>query len=277
MTGGMYRESMRRWLDIRRPDPDGLCAGNNCAEPHTATHACRCSNTGEHTFRHDAIKRMLFDILRSVLRLAGVVMENRMFADFGYPDYRMDITFLGGQCTCPCFDERGVLTRDVAMALLRAANGVMVDVAVVDETGPTYLSDAGTCSSALHPGAAAAHKTQAKFRTYSAAYSPASHTLFAAVLEQSGAGSKQLHLLVKMLAKYEHERTDGAYPVSACVQRWRQRFSVTLQRTISESEARLLGKVRDPLPGQLSPPELDRYKGVYLLRRVVDLPPVYAG
>jgi hypothetical protein len=277
MTGHMYRESMRRWLDIRRPDPDGLCAGNGCAEPHTAAHACRCSYTGEQTFRHDAIKRMLFDILRSVLRLAGVVMENNMFADFGYPLLRMDITFLGGQCTCPCFDERGVLTRDMARALLRAANGVMVDVAVIDETGPTYLDDAGTGSSALLPGAAAAHKTQAKFRTYGAAYSPASHTLFAAVLEQSGAGSKQLHLLVKMLAKYEHERTDGAYPVSACVQRWRQRFSVTLQRAISESEARLLAKVRDSLPGQQSEPVIDRYKRVHLLRRVADLPPVDAG
>lgn len=277
MTGLMYRESMRRWLDIRRPNPDGLCAGNTCTEPHTATHACRCSKTGEHTFRHDAIKRMLFDILRSVLRLAGVVMENMMFADFGYPLLRMDITFLGGQCICPCFDERGVMIRDVAIALLRAANGVMIDVAVVDETGPTYLDDAGTGSSALLAGAAAAHKTQAKFRTYGAAYSPASHTLFAAVLEQSGAASKQLHLLVKMLAKYEHQRTDGAHPVSACVQRWRQRFSVTLQRAISESEARLLGKVRDSLQGNQSPPVIDRYKRVHLLRRVAELPPVHAG
>ena len=166
------------------------------------------------------------------------------------------------------------------MALLRAANGVMVDVAVVDQTGPNYLNDAGTGSSALLPGAAAAHKTQAKFQTYGAAYSPASHTLFAAVLEQSGAGSKQLHLLVKMLAKYEHQRTDGAYPVSACVQRWRQRFSVTLQRAISESEARLLSKVRTPLvqlEGQQIMPVIDGYKRVHLLRRVADLPPVDAG
>lgn len=280
MTGPMFRESVRRWLDVRRPDPAGLCAGNTCTEPHTAAHACRCSKTGEHTFRHDAIKHMLFDILRSVLRLAGVVMENKMFGDFGYPDLRMDITFLGGQCICPCFDERGVLIADRAMALLRAANGVMVDVAVVDQTCPNYLNDAGTGSSALLPGAAAADKTQAKFQTYGAAYSPASHTLFAAVLEQSGAGSKQLHLLVKMLAKYEHQRTDGAYPVSACVQRWRQRFSVTLQRAISESEARLLSKVRTPLvqlEGQQIMPVIDGYKRVHLLRRVADLLPLDAG
>ena len=73
-----YRESVRRWLDIRRPDPSGFCVGTECAEPHTATHACRCSRTGEQTFRHDAVKLMLFDILRSVLRLAGVVMENKI-------------------------------------------------------------------------------------------------------------------------------------------------------------------------------------------------------
>jgi hypothetical protein len=277
MTGPMYRESVRRWLDIRRPDPSGFCVGTECAEPHTATHACRCSRTGEQTFRHDAVKLMLFDILRSVLRLAGVVMENKMFADFGFPLLRMDITFLGGQCVCPLFDERGVLSADRERALLRAANGIMVDVAVVDETGPTYLTDAGTGSSALFPGAAAAHKTQAKFRTYSAAYSPASHTLFAAVLEQSGAASKQLHLLVKMLAQYEYQRTDGAYPVSACIQRWRQRFSVTLQRAISESEARLLSKVRVPLQGQQSLPVVDGYKRVYLLRRAAALPVVDAG
>ena len=35
------------------------------------------------------------------------------------------------------------------MALLRAANGVMIDVAVVNQTGTTYLDDAGTGSSAL--------------------------------------------------------------------------------------------------------------------------------
>ena len=75
---------------------------------------------------------MLYDILRSVLRLAGVEMGNRMFADVGSPPLRMDITFLGGQCVCPVLDERGFITADRARALVRAANGVMVDVAVVD-------------------------------------------------------------------------------------------------------------------------------------------------
>ena len=266
MSDDMFRESLRRWLDIRRPDPGGYCVGTGCTEPHTATHACRCSRTGEQTFRHDTVKRMLYDTLRSVLRLAGVVMEDHCFDDF--PLLRMDVTFPGGQCSCPSFDERGVVTGDKARTLLRAANGVMIDVAVVDETGPTYLSDANTGSSALFPGAAAAHKTEAKFRTYRDAYSPASHTLFAAVFEQSGAACKQLHLLVKMLAQYEHERTDGAYSVSASVQRWRQRFSVTLQRAISESEARLLRKVRVSLQGQQSLPVIDGYRRVFLLKRV---------
>jgi hypothetical protein len=277
MEGLLYRESMRRWLDVRRPDPGGLCLGTNCTKPHTAIHACRCPRTGEQTFRHDAIKAMLFDVLRSVLRLAGVVMENRMFADFGYPDLRMDVTFLGGQCICPLFDESGFLVADVAKALLRAANAVMVDVAVVDETCDEYLADGGTGSSALFSGAAAADKTKAKFRTYGAVYNPDRHTLFAAVLEQSGAASKQLHLLVKMLAKFEHDRTEGAYPISAYVQRWRQRFSITLQRAISESEARLLSKVRVPLQGQQSLPVIDGYKRVHLLRRVAAVPPVDAG
>ena len=84
-----------------------------------------------------------------------------------------------------------------------------------------------------------------------------------------------------MLAKHEHERTDGAYSVSASVQRWRQRFSVTLQRAISESEARLLSKVRVPLQGQQSLPVIDGYKRVFLLRRspVVAMPlgPVRIG
>lgn len=216
---------------------------------------------------------MLYDVLRSVLHLAGVVMEDHCFEKF--PALRMDVTFPGGQCSCPCFDERGVTIADKVMTLLRAANGVMVDVAAVDETCATYLSDANTGSSALFPGAAAAHKTSAKFQTYREAYSPASHTLFAAVFELSGAACKQLHLLVKMLAKYEHERTDGAYPVSASVQRWRQRFSVTLQRAISECEARLLRKVRVPLQGQQTPPVIDGYRRVLLLRRVVALPPVH--
>ena len=58
-----------------------MCVGTNCTQPHTATHACKCSRTGEQTFRHDAVKHMLFDILRSVLWLAAVVMENAMFAE----------------------------------------------------------------------------------------------------------------------------------------------------------------------------------------------------
>jgi hypothetical protein len=272
MDGLMYRESVRRWLDIRRPDPGGRCVGTGCEQAHTATHACRCSKTGEHTYRHDMVKRMLYAILKSVLRLAGVVMENAMFADYGQALLRMDITFLGGQCICPDFDERGVVSDDKPRALLRAATGVMVDVAVVDETGDAYLTSGGTGSSALFSGAAAAHKTQAKFQTYSAYNSPDRHTLFAAVLEQSGAGCKQLHLLVKILAQYEHQRTEGAYPMSAYVQRWRQRFSVTLQRAICESEARLLNRVRVPLEGQIAP-QVDGYKRVHLLRRVAVLPP----
>jgi hypothetical protein len=141
----------------------------------------------------------------------------------------------------------------------------------------TCLADGGTGSSTLVSGAAAADRTNAKFRTYGELYHPDRHTLFAAILEQSGAASKQLHLLVKMVAKFEHDRTEGAYPISACVQRWRQRFSITLQRAISESEARLSFKVRVPLQGQPDNlPVLDGYKGVKLLRRVAVVPPVDA-
>ena len=69
-----------------------------------------------------------------------------MFADVGSTFLRMDMTFVGGQCVFPLLDERDFITADRARALVRAANGVMVDVAVVDETGPTYLTDAGTGS-----------------------------------------------------------------------------------------------------------------------------------
>jgi hypothetical protein len=101
-------------------------------------------------------------------------MENKMFADGGFPLLRMDMTFVGGQSVCPVLDERGFITADRARALVRAANGVMIDVCSGGETGPTYLTDAGTGSSALFPGAAAAHKTQARLRTYSRAHSSAS-------------------------------------------------------------------------------------------------------
>ena len=71
------------------------------------------------------------------------------------------------------------------------------------------MADGGIGSSALCSGAAAADKTKAKVRTYGAVYDPDRHTLFAAVLEHSGAASEQLHLLVKMLAKFEHDRTES--------------------------------------------------------------------
>ena len=196
-----------------------------------------------------------------------------MFAEFGYPDLRMDVTAHGNQCKCPSFDEAGIPVNNAALTLARVSNAIMIDVAVVDETGPTYTATTGGHpSSALQAGTAAAHKTKAKFETYRGKYNPSSHTLFAAVLEQSGAGSRQLHLLVKMLAEFESERSDGAFAVSACVQRWRQRLSVTLQRAVSQSESRLLSKVRRPLVPGGDAPVLDRYQRVHLLRRL-DLQP----
>ena len=269
MTGAEYREAMRRYLDQCKPDPLGLCSHDTCTQPHTAIHARRCSRTGEQTFRHDAVKVLVADVLKAGLRLQGVTVEDHMFAEFGYPDLRMDVTAHGNQCRCPNFNEAGILESNAAQALARVHNAIMVDVAVVDETGPTYTAAAaGQPCSALQAGTAAAHKTKAKFETYRGKYNPSSHTLFAAVLEQSGAGSRQLHLLVKMLAEYESEKSDGAFAVSACVQRWRQRLSVTLQRVISQSESRLLSKVRRPLVPGGDAPVLDRYQRVHLLSRL---------
>lgn len=273
MQGAEFREALRRWLDECKPDPGGMCSHDTCTQPHTAVHARRCSRTGEQTFRHDAVKVMVADVLKAVLRLQGVTVEDRMFAEFGCPDLRMDVTAHGNQCKCPSFDEAGIPVNNAALTLARVSNAIMIDVAVVDETGPTYTATTvGHPSSALQAGTAAAHKTKAKFETYRGKYNPSSHTLFAAVLEQSGAGSRQLHLLVKMLAEFESERSDGAFAVSACVQRWRQRLSVTLQRAVSQSESRLLSKVRRPLVPGGDAPVLDRYQRVHLLRRL-DLQP----
>ena len=80
-----------------------------------------------------------------------------------------------------------------------------------------------------------------------------------------------------MLAKFEHDRTKGAYPISAYVQRWRQRLSIALQRAFFESEARLLSKVRVPLQGPQSLPVTDGYKRMHLLRRVAAVPPADVG
>ena len=41
----------RRWLNFGKPTSAGICAGNTSTEPRTATHDCRCSETGQHTFR----------------------------------------------------------------------------------------------------------------------------------------------------------------------------------------------------------------------------------
>ena len=40
-----FREALRRWLTIKKPDPGGVCP--HCDAELTAEHAKRCTRTGE--------------------------------------------------------------------------------------------------------------------------------------------------------------------------------------------------------------------------------------
>lgn len=91
MQAADFREALRRWLLIDKPDPGGLCL--KCDAEPTAEHARRCARTGEQNARHHMMKDMIFDTLRSCTRLVLVKREDAgPFIERGFTGLIMDVT-----------------------------------------------------------------------------------------------------------------------------------------------------------------------------------------
>ena len=256
------REAMRRWLGIERPNPGGLCP--KCDAELTAEHARRCSRTGEQNARHHPLVEMVHDSMNSSTRVMGRTEDSAPFVHCGHPLLRMDRTWQ------PNLMNLKMLDKDGQPIVGRDRNGGLLDVSIIDQASPTNCSRgvADGTGPACKAGAAAIYRVKEKYDKYWGKY-PANYTLIPFVLEQSGASSKHVQLFIQSAAWHEHDLSGGAWPVSAIVQRWRQKISVTLQKVLSVTSARVLLRVRDVVGREKSNPL--RYQSVYLVRRPVML------
>jgi hypothetical protein len=96
---------------------------------------------------------------------------------------------------------------------------------------------------AYRAGAATESKVKEKFDTYGENH-PSNYTLIPFILEQSGASCEHVQSFIKAVAQHEFLLSDGAWPVSATVQRWRQKISMTLQKALSITANRVFSHVR---------------------------------
>ena len=131
MQAADFREALRRWLTIEKPDPGGLCP--HCDAELTAEHARRCARTGQQNARHDMMKAMIYDTLRSCTRLVLVKREDAgPFVARGFRGLFMDITWAPG---CMILGHMGAGdTRAIPLTPATSKSGGLLDVAIIDET-----------------------------------------------------------------------------------------------------------------------------------------------
>ena len=258
-----YREALRRWLGIEMPNPGGLCP--KCDVELTAEHARRCANTGEQNTRHHAIRDLVYDTLQSCTRLVLVRKEDAgPFVDRGYTRLIMDVTWAPG---CMLLGHLGARdARALPLTAQTAKPGGLLDTCIVDETGAEQVKRGvrDKTGPAYKAGAAAMTKVKEKHDTYGGKH-PSNYTLISFILEQSGASCPHVHEFVKAAAQHEFHLSDGAWPVSATVQRWRQKISMTLQKVLSITSRRVFSRVRAVI-GRPEP-EANRYESVRLVLR----------
>ena len=258
MSPEVYRESLRRWLDIQLPPPGGLCSGTACLATQTATHAARCAKTGEQNYRHNPLCDMIADVLRSRLKLKHVVREDPQYCvAAGFPECRLDVTWRHGQMRLPQWDRSGrLLPKQDAE---KQMNGGLIDVTIVDQTGVDLNAASHTA------GVAVMRKAEEKLNKYEGKFPP-NYTLIPLALEQTGRSCPHTSRFVRAAAEHESSACEGAYTVSACISRWRQRISVVLQRSISESVLRSFRKTRvDPAVGTAPATQLHRLVSLLVL------------
>ena len=263
MDDADYREALRRWLCIEMPDPGGLCP--KCDVELTAEHARRCANTGEQNARHHAIRDLIHDALQSCTRLALVRKEDAgPFIARGYTRLIMDVTWAPG---CMLLGHLGARdARVLPLTMQTSKPGGLLDTCIVDETGVEQVKRGvrDMTGPAYKAGAAAMTKVKEKYDTYGGKH-PSNYTLIPFILEQSGASCPHVHEFVKAAALHEFALSDGAWPVSATVQRWRQKISMTLQKVLSVTSRRVFSRVR-AVAGRPEP-KANRYESVHLLVR----------
>jgi len=230
------REAMRRSIGREQPPPGGLCAGPTCNVVQSAAHARNCVRTGRQNFRHDDVKHAILAAVRQMpgLSAANVAVEDHFpFSAKGEGRLAMDITIAPntGFIAPKPLKEGGAAAPPIALTaggLQPGQRGVLLDVCLKDETAQTMRYEASKRS-----GAAALAGTKERFNTYPGNYCPATYTLFPLVVEHGGRIGPHAYVLLKAFASHEAAKT--LVPRGQLLARWRQRFSIALQRTLSRS------------------------------------------
>jgi hypothetical protein len=155
----------------------------------------------------------------------------------------MDVTWAPGYMLLGHMGAGDV--RAVPLTAESSKPGGLIDVAIVDETCPHKVKTgvASLKGPAYKAGAAAITKVKEKFNTYGGKH-PSKYTLIPSILEQSGASCEHVQSFIKAVARHEFVLSDGAWPVSATVQRWRQKISMTLQKALSITQSRVFSHVQ---------------------------------
>lgn len=130
--------------------------------------------------------------------------------------------------------------RAVPLTAESSKPGGLLDVAIVDETCPHKVKTgvASMKGPAYKAGAAAITKDKRNLTLMEGKH-PSDYTLNPFILEQSAASCEHVQSFIKAVARHEFVLSDGAWPVSATVQRWRQKISMTLQKALSITQSRV--------------------------------------
>ena len=260
----LMRETMRRWIGVERPPPTGgLCRNHGCSAQQSGDHALNCSMTGEQNTRHNALRDMFARRLTSALQLVGVKKEdNEPFVAKGRPELRMDVTFPGKQgfamCS-PMTPEGRPITGAPANAHQR---GGLLDVTITGPTAASYRKDA-----AVEDGATARKRAQGKYNHYAAHFDQLSLTFIPLAFETYGRHGLHVKPFLRALARHEAKTSGGGLEYSSCIQWWRQRISVVLQRSISQGVAHNWARTRAGGGSDVLHPAVDAYTRVRLLVR----------
>ena len=212
------------------------------------------------------VKDMIYETLRSCTRLVLVKREEGNFIARGFVGLFMDITWAPAYMILGHMGARD--SRATPLAPETSKPGVLLDVAIVDDTCPhqVKIGVRSMKGPAYRAGAAAVTQVTEKFNTYGNKH-PCNYTLIPFILEQSDASCEHVQSFIKAVAEHEFVLSDGAWPISVTVQRWRQKISMTLQKALSITSSRVFSHVR-AVRGRPAP-VANRHEAVKLVLRPV--------
>jgi hypothetical protein len=230
-------------------------------------HALVCMNCGEQTGRHEFVKNALIALAKRV-NVHATKEDRTPFSGTAQVNRRMDIVIAGGQMKIPLpMTPDGTLVPN-AHATARDRS-LLVDVFWANPTADKYRRKA-----AQEDGAALIDTTKEKFTRYGDCDTIA-YTLIPFGVEINGRPSPHANAYLRAMALHETGASNGAYPYSCIMMKWRQYLSIAVQRAVSESMARSMSKSRAKEPIADHPLDRDAHMQVRLLNiPVAIVPPV---